>query len=163
MSFYEEKMSEGFVFLCREDEEEKKDIQPSYERFDKFEKDEDKKLKKNNNSPVQKCKILTTGEPQETAVRNNQEDLLDILKNILKEWLENTSFDKSSTGETMTDSDTASEDVTTSFQLRAVNFLSKNPEWANETEISEQFKEKMKIKNAEKVSSSGIFYNAIFD
>ena len=87
---------------------------------------------------------------------------LEKLRNCLKEWLDGYT---SSTGEKQqnkTDNDNfatkqsknySSDDGAKreSFNSRVFSFLSKNPDWSNEATISEDFQQKMKLKNDEKV------------
>ena len=131
-------------------------------------KQETTTLFQRRSSPGSKKTLPSTAETLSPGIQtlpNNEIELLaglEKLRNCLKEWLDRYT---SSTGEKQqnkTDNDSfatkqsknfSSDDGAKreSFNSRVFSFLSKNPDWSNEATISEDFQQKMKLKNDEKV------------
>lgn len=78
--------------------------------------------------------------------KEEQLDVLDNLRTVLEQWMKEISLEKLSENESKEGIEQPT-DTDLSFQMKALNFLSNNPEWVSEAKVSNNFKEKMKIKN----------------
>lgn len=84
---------------------------------------------------------------------------LEKLKNVLQEWLQGYTFPAKQQQQQNTDTKTTILDKKTwvkqdsgkteDFSAKAFSFLSNNPEWSHEATLSENFQQKMQLKNSE--------------
>ena len=115
-----------------------------------------------SNNPGQQDKSVTDQDKSVTDQDNSKYDneknnllhLIEKLKMILKEWLIDTSFFDAGSSSEIPSKVTKPQNTDTdaSFHMKALNFLSNNPEWVNEAHLSDNFKQKLKLKNDRMVS-----------
>lgn len=122
-------------------------VRESYKRFDQFEKQvETTKVRYFTGTPQQDGIKHSTNTKRESNKEPIQISLLEKLKTTLEDWFKDSSISKLQEDDTTEDQKLINTDAA-SFQLKALNFLSNNPEWVTEAEISESFKEIMKMKS----------------
>jgi len=78
---------------------------------------------------------------------------LDKIQKSLKEWLEGYEIQhKDNKNTSLRKSPNSLPDDHDDFSSKALNFLSKNPDWSREADLSESFQQKMLIKNMDEVA-----------
>lgn len=137
---------DGDIEECNEEEDPRNVKKQSYERFDEFDKESSEKKKSPTKAPTVAGK---TGTKQTKVLENKDNELIANIEKLqanLLQWFEgfnNEKFKRDRKPELQnTHTNIKAEG---DFQMKALNFLCKNPDWSNESTLSEDFKQKMNM------------------